>query len=374
MQAAATRLEPLRIAGLWLVAAASLALAAFGWARSGDSDYALAWFGWTIVGALLLTARPGNWIGRILLGIGAYWSVGGAAYAVGGLPIVDPLLQWGWQASWPTLAILVLVFPAGRIRTRLGRWLLRALVAYMAVLLLAVLLSVERMPWSGSAALEGVPGLMPLVDVVYGGAFVVAPIAIGAALVELILRWRRAEGVDRLQFRWLVLGTAVTVAVLLVNAALGAEHGSLLGRASAIGLNAIPAAIWIAVTRHGLYEIGRLVSRTVAYAIVTALAVGVFALVVTSTGWLVPELPSVGVAVATLVAAAISLPALRWVQRRIDRAFDRERYDAQRIVDGFGERLRSDPDPTAAAEQLREAADRALQPSHLGVWVRGVAP
>jgi hypothetical protein len=131
----------------------------------------------------------------------------------------------------------------------------------------------------------------------------------------------------------------------------------------------IPIAIAVAVLRYRLYEIDRIISRTAAYALVTLLVLGVYAVVVTSITWLLPGAPAVAVAVATLAAAALALPALRWIRRRVDHRFDRARYDAQRVVESFGERLRNGADPDSAATDLVSAAEQTLQPAAVGLWL-----
>lgn len=139
-----------------------------------------------------------------------------------------------------------------------------------------------------------------------------------------------------------------------------------------VGWITIPASIWVAVTRHGLFGLGRMVSRTVAYLVVTALAVGVYALLVTTVSQLVPGSSSaLVVAGATLGAAAVFWPLLRRVQQVVDRRFDRERYDAAQVVDAFGEKLRTSVDPDRTDAELVAAVERTLQPSAVGVWIAG---
>jgi hypothetical protein len=159
-----------------------------------------------------------------------------------------------------------------------------------------------------------------------------------------------------------------TVAAIALDVAPGPLANVLNDVVATVALNLIPISIGIAITRHGLYEIDRIVSRTVAYAAVTLLVVGVYAAVVTSATVLAPGLPSAGVAVATLAAAALFLPALRAIQRVVDRRFDRERYDAQNVVETFGEHLRTEIDPATTTTSLIAAVDRTLQPTAVGVW------
>jgi hypothetical protein len=133
----------------------------------------------------------------------------------------------------------------------------------------------------------------------------------------------------------------------------------------------IPVAIVIAVLRYHLYDIDRIISRTASYAIVTLVVVGLYVMVVLSIGSILPGLPSVGVALATLAAAAAFLPVLRWVQQRVDRRFDRARYNGQKVVDAFGQRLRNGADPHTSAADLGVAVEAALQPRSMGLWIAG---
>jgi FlaA1/EpsC-like NDP-sugar epimerase len=137
-----------------------------------------------------------------------------------------------------------------------------------------------------------------------------------------------------------------------------------------ISYGLIPVAIAIAVLRYRLYEIDRIISRTVSYALVTAIVVAVYALVVTSVAWLLPDATTLGVALATLSAAAFFLPVLRVTRRLLDRRFNRAQYDAERVVVAFGDRLRTGADPHTAASDLADAVERTLEPSVVGVWTR----
>ena len=133
----------------------------------------------------------------------------------------------------------------------------------------------------------------------------------------------------------------------------------------------IPVAIGIAVLRYRLYDIDRIISRTVAYAIVTGLLVGVYAgLVLLATQVLRVHTP-VAVAVATLAAAALFSPVRRWVQRRVDRQFNRARYDADQIAAAFAARLQDTVDLSSVRDDLTGIVSRALEPAHVSVWISG---
>ena len=131
----------------------------------------------------------------------------------------------------------------------------------------------------------------------------------------------------------------------------------------------LPVAIGIAVLRYRLYDIDRIISRTVAYAIVTGLLVGVYAgLVLLATGVLRVHAP-VAVAAATLAAAALFTPVRRRVQRRVDRRFNRARYDADQIAAAFAARLKDTVDLSSVRDDLTGIVSRALEPAHVSVWI-----
>lgn len=370
--------EVIRRTCISLLFAGYLALCAVTIGVTGESWSLVAWAGFAAVGALLLLRRSGNAIGRILLGLALYWSMYGAITIPGVAARLPTLLEVALvslgYAVWMLLPVLIVVFPSGRVTTRLGRavaWV--ALGVAVTVVTIAVF-SPGSLAFSGRPNPLGVDGLRALSAIALGDeTFLSVPVIGAAALVDLVLRWRRADGATRLQFRWLAYGTAVTVVILGISL-LFDDAPPLLDVVMTLGINAIPLAIWIAVTRHGLYEIGRVVSRTVSYAIVTALVIAVYATVVTSVTALAPNIPTIGVALATLAAAALFLPVLRFVQRRIDRRFDREHFDAQRVMEEFGEHLRTGTDPTTTGDDLTTAVDRTLQPTVIGLWTAGGRP
>jgi hypothetical protein len=244
-------------------------------------------------------------------------------------------------------------------------------VLAMALLVLGIL-DPSSLDLTGRKNPLGQPAAAAFAEFLFAdAAFAVIPAIAALGLVDLILRWRRSTGARRLQFRWLAYGGAITIATILLTFlmdSLPEEVATIL----IVGLNAIPISIGIAVTRHGLYEIGRVVSRTVTYAVITIVLVGIYAIVVSSVTWLVPEAPSIAVASATLAAAALFLPALRAVQRVVDRRFDRERYDAAAVVAEFGERLRTEVDPGTTGSDLIVAVQRTLQPASSGLWIREI--
>jgi putative flippase GtrA len=189
--------------------------------------------------------------------------------------------------------------------------------------------------------------------------------AIGLSFVaRQALSWRRAGGERRQQLKWLASGATVTVSSIL----LGVLISSVV---PLVGLAALPAAIGVAILRYRLYDIDRLISRTLAYAIVTGVLVGVYAgLVLLATELLHVHTP-VAVAASTLAAAALFNPLRLRVQHVVDRRFNRARYDADQTVAAFAARLKDAVDLDSARDDLAGVVQQALEPAHLSVWISG---
>jgi hypothetical protein len=369
--------EALRRVTIWVTAAASIAITI--WIAINGSPLALIQnTGLTAVGAVILTSRPGNRIGLIAL-LSPLLIVPAQALEVAGLAAsvpawVESALTVLGSISMLTLPLAVVLYPSGMIRTRSGRWIAVALAVVTALTIVTAVVDPYPLYRTGRANPSGVPVLLPLfgppefqlTEILWLAAIGLSVVA----LVEMLVRWRRSAASERLQYRWFAFGVSIVLMAVLLGVAAMFDPWSLV--LYAVALNAIPLTIGIAVTRHGLYQIDRVISRTVAYGIVTLLAVGVYIIVVTSVTWLLPGAPSIAVAAATLAGAALFLPVLRWVQRIVDRRFDRERYDAARIVDAFGEQLRTAVDPARTTGDLATAVDKALQPASLGLWTREV--
>lgn len=346
----------------------------------GEFTALLGFSAFPVVGAIILTSRPGNGVGWYLLGVGIVclaimWGLDSEITAL--VPAwAESLMNAVAGGFWLSLPVIGVLYPSGRVTSRLGRVALVSLVTLAAVEVALALLDPSPMLTTGRANPFAV-GDAGTILAVTGLPFVLLTVAIISLMViDLISRWRRATPLERLQYRWFVFGLVgvllvIAVSAVIVAVAPGSVYDSGIFIVATLSLNAIPISIGIAITRHGLYEIGRVVSRTVSYAIVTVLVVGVYAIVVTSLSSLLPTLPSVGVALATLAAAALFLPVLRWVQRVVDRRFDRERYDAQKVVEVFGEHLRTGVNPDATGRELLDAVDSTLQPSASGLWIPG---
>jgi uncharacterized membrane protein YidH (DUF202 family) len=196
-----------------------------------------------------------------------------------------------------------------------------------------------------------------------------------AAIVSLAFQYRRAGTAERAQLKWLVCAGALIVAALAGEAL----AGKVMGRGNATNnlqnamlsgaVALVPVAIGIAVLRYRLYDIDRIISRTLAYAIITGLLVGFYAGIVLLVTQVFKFHSTVAVAAATLAAAALFYPLRQRVQQVVDRRFNRARYDADVTITAFAARLKESVDLDSVCDDLAQVISRALEPAHLSVWI-----
>jgi hypothetical protein len=193
------------------------------------------------------------------------------------------------------------------------------------------------------------------------------------SVVAQVASYRRSSGIRRLQLKWLLAGSATALICVPLTVFLSAMRGlpSLAADITgAVALLAIPACMGVAIMRYRLFDIDRIVSRTLAYAIVTGLLVGVYAGIVLLATRVVSVNEPAAVAGSTLAVAALFNPLRRRVQRAVDRRFNRARYDADRIVAAFAARLRDPASLDSVQNELATTVQNALEPAHLSVWLR----
>jgi hypothetical protein len=332
------------------------------------------------VGALLAWQRPGNPIGWLLSGSGLAYALGGSGQMLIHFSRTRTLgnwLGWTWLVGLGLCVFVVLLFPSGSLPSRRWRpvaWVAGAGLAgwVLGNAFAPTILSADS-PVPNPVGVTGPPG--QIFTAMAGGSAALIGATSLAAVLSLVFRYRGAQAAERAQLRWLVYAGALTVAAVVVG--LLAER--IIGTGStasnlqnALGSGAaalLPLAIGIAVLRYRLYDIDRIISRTVAYAIVTGLLVGVYAgLVLLATHLLRVHTP-VAVAAATLTAAALFNPVRRRVQRRVDRQFNRARYDADQIAAAFAARLKDTVDLGSVRDDLTGIVARALEPAHVSVWI-----
>lgn len=373
-----------------------LALFIAGVAVGAPSGFGLFWFvPYAGVGSLLIVRRPETWIGPILLGIG--WALVAATitldvtvsmYSDGTLGAVNAVLSVATasagMAAFFLFGLLAILFPTGRLPS--GRWrpLARAAIAAGLVVLLAGALmpTITVSVWG-----EGVgqpvhnpasilPGL-GLWDVVTPDT-VVLPLAflMVVAVASLLVRYGRSRDTERQQMKWLASALALVVVAVVGGFVLGilspdlADSGVVwLGAIVAFPL--VPVAIGIAVMRYRLYEIDRIVSRTVGWLVLTAVLAAMFAaLVVGLQALLVSGDNTIAVAASTLIAASLFQPLRRGIQRAVDRRFDRTHYDANRAMGEFSARLRDQVDLSVLTTEVSQAVHATVRPASAGVWLR----
>ena len=270
---------------------------------------------------------------------------------------------WIWPISLAMLAFLFLLFPTGRLRSRQWRpaaWFVGAVFALSTVALMAGATREWANPSASFSQLVNPPVLAAMV-ICFPAALVVS----GSAIV---VRFARSAGEERLQLKWFaaaaVLVVATFIALILTN-----SDSVVVAILTNLALLCLNAAIAIAILKYRLYEIDRIISRTLAYTIVTGLLVGLYAgLVLLATRVLSFSSP-VAVAASTLVAAALFSPLRRRVQRVVDRRFNRARYDADQMVTAFAARLKDSVDLDAVQADLASAVQRALEPAHVSMWM-----
>ena len=333
------------------------------------------------VGALLAWRRPENPIGWLLSAIGLAYAAGVFAIFLAHFPQTLTLtnwLGWIWFVALALCVFVVLLFPTGHLPSRRWRPVAWAAGAGLAGWVLGNAFAPTILSESPSPPNPvGVTGPAGDIFKVMAASSEVLIAATGlAAIVSLAFRYRRAGTAERAQLKWLVYAGALIVVALLAEIPLervmgtGDAANDLQNAVSTGAVALVPVAIGIAILRYRLYDIDRVISRTVAYAIVTGLLVGMYAGLVLLATQVLKFHSTVAVAAATLVAAALFNPVRRRVQKQVDRRFNRARYDAERTVAAFAARLKDAVDLDAVRDDLAEVVQTTLEPAHLWVWTQ----
>jgi hypothetical protein len=344
---------------------------------------------YAIVGGLIARRQPTNPLGPILLLLPLLTAISGdaGAYAVlryrlghHGLPLGLPAVFLATPGGWMWLVLFlplpIALFPDGRLSPA-WRWVLRGYFVFCVVFV-------------GSNVWQDTSGITRHISVDSSGSLTsttspggtTATVLIVAAYIGFCLAWvlrlvvsyRRSTGDYRQQLKWLSGGGALGIGGLMLITGLSATSSTALhvigGVGLVVGLLALPVSFGIGILKYRLYEIDRLISRTISYAVLTGLLVAVFAGLVLLTTRVLPFSSPVGVAAATLAAAALFTPLRSRLQRLVDRRFNRARYDAEAVVAAFGTRLRDAIDVESVLAELSSAAASSLEPANLSVWVR----
>jgi hypothetical protein len=337
------------------------------------------------VGAVVVWHRPDHPMGWILTGIAVFFALDGAGsgYATldyrdhhGTLPL-GPVAVWASQSWAPAIVLFglaFLVYPDGGALTSRWRWMIRAYAvlgcawiagAWALAVLAAARHDVQVDANGGLTTGQNALWFSALSEVFFLGTGV----AWLAWLGHQVVAWRRSAGEYRQQLKWLIGGAAVCAAGGIALVAWGTMPAAL-GVIATFGVAALPVSLGIGILKFRLYDIDRIISRTLAYAIVTGLLIGLYAgLVLLATDVLTLSSP-VAVAGATLIVAALFNVLRRRVQRVVDRRFNRARYDAEATVALFAARLKDTVDADSVTGDLAAVVQRALQPASLSVWRR----
>ena len=336
--------------------------------------------GYAAVGLVLTLRRPANPIGWLFAASALTWSliiplgpwVDQLVRDQRALPLAAKLQAMAEVTIWaPAIALGItlpaLLVPDGRLRSRRWRVVVASAVAGPAMFMAALLTP-------GSTTDTVVPfenplGQAGLVGTAAGGIAVVGLVlhvaSLLAALLCVVLRFRSSRGIERQQMRWVAAGAAVAVIGLTIP--LGRYRGAWL---DPIVVLCVPVAVAVAVLRYRLWDLDRLVSRTVTYTAVTVLLVVPYLLVVPAASRLAEGSGSLAVAAATLAVAALFQPVRRRVQDLVDRRFNRRRHDAAQIIEGFGARLRDQVDLDTLTAEVLAVADQTMQPTRASLWLR----
>jgi hypothetical protein len=385
--------------GLWV-------LAVLGWVGTGWLDGRLreagmaeaAWFAgapWAgvvaalsaaTVGALIAGRRPRHPVGWLLLGLGLglTYQAFGSSYSRYGLvarPGVLPGASYLAGFFVGTLflylacaAFVLLLTPTGSLPSPRWRWWARIVAGAGALGFVAAALYPRPLEPEYPAFENplSVPALQVPVGIAIPVSLLILVVGLLTGAGSLVGRFRRARGVERQQLRWLAFGAALAaVALLVALVALPTPTGDdVFQLALGVCFALLPLATGAAILRYRLYDIDRIVSRTVAYGLLTLVLGGGYAAVALGLGQLLGRDSSLAVAGATLAVAALFQPARRRVQQAVDRRFNRRRHDAARIIEGFGARLRDEIDLDTLTAEVLAVADQTMQPTRASLWLR----
>jgi hypothetical protein len=347
--------------------------------------------GFLVVGVILVRKRPGNPIGWVMLLAALLGGVTGVAgpYAIAAyrlhdhlpLPQIAVFLQPTWAPVILLFALAIMLFPDGVLPSGRWRWVMGAVAAVGTVWMVGAFTIAAETIALGHVVVEPAGDLKqidyPTSGWVWWGDlqivwFVLLQCVGMGWLVSRVPVYRAATGERRQQLKWLIFGGSTAVIGVVLSVVLSSVSGLFgeIGSLAIVGLLGIPISIGVGITKYRLYEIDRIVSRTLSYALLTGLLIGVFVGLVLLTTRVLPFSSPVGVAASTLAALALFNPLRGRIQRVVDRRFNRAHYDAEAAVAAFAARLRGAADVDTVLDELAAAAARSLEPAHVTVWTR----
>jgi hypothetical protein len=363
---------------------------AFGFGKPAMVGYVIAGLTWASIGALLVWRRPQNAVGWLLVLVGAGYALSQLTVSLTFLFLAEHTAigdQLARIAGWVTVllqlvAILQLaigfIFPTGRVQSR--GWSRFMRLFWVLAAAFVVISLTQPGPLQLVPAVDNPVGLGPDLR---GGRPIAPILAVWTLIVfvalgfSMVSRYRTADRTERVQMKWFVLalgisaialGVATTEAVFM-NDPVSGNSLTVYVFSGAV----VPVAIGIAILRYHLYDIDRIISRTIAYALVSAIVAVVFGGVVVSLSTVLSSVAqgqTIAVAASTLAAFVVFQPVLRRVRRDVDRRFDRARYDAEQTVAKFSDRLRDDIDLWDLSSDLDATIRDAISPQSVGIWLR----
>ena len=342
------------------------------------------------VGWIVARRQPRNPIGWIMLLLALIYIASGDAglYAVLAYRFGHPhlplarlavFLTQGWTALLVLLPLPILLFPDGRLPSPRWRWAFRAYVVVGALFLAGEGVRDMAAFTDRHVQVDSSGELATFTQAAHGPSAVLAPVLlviyVALALsfvVGQLLTFRLSTGQRRAQLKWLMSGGVIGIVgfvLLLIFSTSSSAALRLVGTIGICAVIAVPLSIGVGILKYRLYDIDRLISRTLSYAVVTGLLVGIYIGVVTLTTRALPLSSPIGVAASTLTVAALFSPLRRRAQRLVDHRFNRARYDADATVAAFSSRLRDEVDLNRVEADLLDVVHRSVQPSHVAIWI-----
>jgi hypothetical protein len=341
-----------------------------------------------LLGTLIINRRPGHRIGRLLIALSVLvalntfileWVVYGhftSAERVPGTAVVAWVGNWLWVTLLSLLILIVSLFPDGRYPTRIGGWLLSGTLFLFAVPMLAMAMvgtPLESVFQIDNPFVADQP--QAFYDFMFSLGIAALPVAVLAALLSAVTRFRRGQGRERQQMKWLLAGAALMALMILAGLVivfgLDNAYGGLLINAALLGPM---LGVGIALLRHQLYDIDVIIRRTLQYTLLTSLLALVYfgsvVLLQTLFGLAAGEQSPLIIVISTLVIAALFTPLRRRAQAFTDRRFYRQKYDAEQILARFGQTARDETDLAALQRELLHVVQETMQPEMVSVWLK----
>ncbi len=341
----------------------------------------------TVLGTLIALRQPGNKISWLLMGIGlavlieffVQLTLGAEPASASALDLVAIVLAHVALPVALFLAFLVpMLFPTGHFLTRR-----QSLAAWSGAIILSVapVVSVfteeiglpfpsEEQAWTVANPIGFLPSRTLDIAVAMTMAVLIL-MAIGG-VISLVVRYRRSSAVERAQIRWMLFSTSIVVVTLVVVAGTHASETAVGGLLLVVAFASVPASITVAITRYRLFEIDRIISRTLSYAVIVAVLAAAFFGLVALITVLLPTQDSLAVAASTLAIAALFNPLRKWIHNLVDQRFNRSAYRVEVITESFSTQLRESLTTTEIIDEWQQTVNESLQPATSGIWIREV--